>query len=181
MNIIPTPLPDLLLLEPQIHRDSRGSFSETYRQAWFEQHIAPVQFVQDNLSHSQRGVLRGLHYQLPHPQGKLVSAVYGRLFDVAVDLRRHSPTFGQWYGTILSAQNRRMLWIPEGFAHGFYALTRQVICHYRCTDYYHPPSQHALLWNDPDIGIRWPFAHTTPQLSPQDAAALPLHRLPCFP
>ncbi|UOP05630.1 dTDP-4-dehydrorhamnose 3,5-epimerase [Conchiformibius kuhniae] len=181
MTITPTPLPDLLLLQPHPHRDRRGWFMETFHADWFAEHVAPVHFVQDNCSVSRRGVLRGLHYQLPHPQGKLIEAVQGEIFDVAVDMRRSSPTFGQWFGTVLSARNRRRLWLPAGFAHGFYTLSRQARCHYRCTAYYRPEAQHTIAWNDPDLAVDWQLSTTPPLLSPNDAAGLPFAAAPRFP
>lgn len=169
MNIIPTPIPDVKILEPQVFGDERGFFMETFRDEWFRQNVCDRVFVQENHSKSAAGVLRGLHYQTEHTQGKLVRVVAGAVFDVAVDLRRSSPTFGRWAGAILSADNKRQLWVPEGFAHGFYTLAGGAEFVYKCTDYYHPQSEHSLLWNDPALGIDWPLAGE-PSLSAKDAA-----------
>ena len=158
MNILPTALPDVKLLEPQVFGDERGFFMETFRDQWFREQVCNRGFVQENHSKSAIGVLRGLHYQLEKPQGKLVRVVAGSVFDVAVDLRRSSPTFGRWAGAVLSAENKRQLWIPEGFAHGFYVLEDNTEFVYKCTDYYHPQSEHSLLWNDPALGIDWPLS-----------------------
>lgn len=150
-------LPEVLILEPKVFRDHRGFLFESFNVAEFEQATGLVRdFVQDNHSHSHRGVLRGLHYQLGHPQGKLVRVVLGEIFDVAVDIRRQSPTFGRWVGATLTAENRRQMWIPEGFAHGFVVLSDVADVLYKATDYYHPESEHCIRWDDPDIGIAWP-------------------------
>ena len=169
MNITDTAIPEVKILEPQVFGDERGFFMETFRDNWFREHIAPRTFVQENHSKSGQGVLRGLHYQTENTQGKLVRVVAGAVFDVAVDLRRNSPTFGQWAGAILSAENKRQLWVPEGFAHGFYVLGGGAEFVYKCTDYYNPRAEHTLLWNDPAIGIAWPL-HGEPKLSAKDAA-----------
>lgn len=157
MKVQPTRLPDVLVIEPQVFSDERGYFLE----AWHEQRLRSVgideRFVQDNHSQSARDVLRGLHYQLCHPQGKLVRVVTGSIFDVAVDLRRGSPTFGQWTGVTLSEENHRMLWIPRGFAHGFYTLDGPVHLLYKCTDYYAPEDERCIVWNDPDLAVSWPI------------------------
>jgi len=165
-------LPGVLIFEPQIHEDERGSFFESFHQARFDQAVgAPLRFVQDNQSVSWRGVLRGLHYQLPpHAQGKLLRVVMGEVFDVVVDVRRTSLNFGRWAGIRLSAQNRRELWIPPGFAHGFLTLSESAVTVYKVTDYWAPEYERAIAWNDPAIGIEWP-AGLTPQLSAKDAAA----------
>jgi dTDP-4-dehydrorhamnose 3,5-epimerase len=175
-----TRVPGVILIEPQVHGDKRGFFMETYRADVFKAHGIDQTFVQDNHSRSARGVLRGLHYQEPYPQGKLVRCVRGELFDVAVDVRRGSPAFGKWYGTTLSEENKAMLWVPPGFAHGFCALTDDAELVYKTTEIYHPETDHSILWNDPEIGIEWPIAE--PSLSAKDAAA-PLLRdaeLPSF-
>lgn len=169
MDIISTPISDVRILVPVQHRDDRGRFMEMYRADWFEEYVASVRFVQDNYSESHQGVLRGMHYQMPYAQGKLVSVVYGAIFDVVVDLRLTSSTFGQWFGTVLSDENGCSLWVPEGFAHGFYTLSDQARCCYRCTDYYHPESQHTLMWNDRDVGIQWEGLIGEPILSEKDA------------
>ncbi len=151
-----TEIPDVLLLEPRVFGDSRGFFVETFRQSWLEEAGLDLRFVQDNQSRSSRGVLRGLHYQLQQPQGKLVRVAQGRVFDVAVDVRLGSPTFGRWTGAVLDDENHRQLYIPPGLAHGFVVLSETAEFLYKCTNYYHPPSENGILWNDPDIGIEWP-------------------------
>ncbi|MDY6215247.1 dTDP-4-dehydrorhamnose 3,5-epimerase [Actinobacillus porcinus] len=169
MKIIETNIPDVKLLEPQVFGDERGFFMETFRDEWFKQNVADRTFVQENHSKSIKGVLRGLHYQTENTQGKLVRVVQGTVFDVAVDLRKNSPTFGQWVGEILSAENKRQLWVPEGFAHGFYVLTETAEFTYKCTDYYNPKAEHSLIWNDPMVGIEWPL-DGEPSLSAKDLA-----------
>lgn len=169
MNIIETSIPDVKLLEPKVFGDERGFFMETFRDNWFREHVADRIFVQENHSKSSKNVLRGLHYQINHTQGKLVRVVSGSVFDVAVDLRRSSPTFGKWFGAVLSAENKRQLWVPEGFAHGFYTLENHTEFVYKCTDYYDPSSEHSLLWNDPTIGIDWQLI-AEPNLSAKDMA-----------
>ena len=169
MNIIDTSLPDVKLLKPQVFKDGRGFFMETFRNGWFKENIADRTFVQENHSKSSKGVLRGLHYQTENTQGKLVRVVVGEVFDVAVDMRKGSPTFGKWAGATLSAQNQYQLWIPEGFAHGFYVLSDTAELTYKCTDYYKPEAEQVLIWNDPAIGIGWPL-QTAPLLSPKDLA-----------
>ena len=169
MNITDTAIPEVKILEPQVFGDERGFFMETFRDDWFKAHVCQRTFVQENHSKSGGGVLRGLHYQTENTQGKLVRVVAGAVFDVAVDLRRNSPTFGQWAGAVLSAENKRQLWVPEGFAHGFYVLGGGAELVYKCTDYYNPRAEHTLLWNDPAIGIAWPL-HGEPKLSAKDAA-----------
>ncbi|MDY3122959.1 MAG: dTDP-4-dehydrorhamnose 3,5-epimerase [[Actinobacillus] rossii] len=169
MKIIETKIPDVKLLEPQVFGDERGFFMETFRDEWFKQNVANRTFVQENHSKSVKGVLRGLHYQTENTQGKLVRVVQGTVFDVAVDLRKSSPTFGQWVGEILSAENKRQLWVPEGFAHGFYVLTETAEFTYKCTDYYNPKAEHSLLWNDKIVGIMWNL-QGEPSLSAKDLA-----------
>ncbi|EHY77363.1 dTDP-4-dehydrorhamnose 3,5-epimerase [Stutzerimonas stutzeri ATCC 14405 = CCUG 16156] len=170
MKIIETSIPDVLIIEPKVFGDERGFFYESFNAAAFEAATGlRRQFVQDNHSKSQRGVLRGLHYQIQQPQGKLVRVVAGEVFDVAVDLRKSSPSFGRWVGTRLSAQNQRQLWIPEGFAHGFVVLSESAEFLYKTTDYYAPEHERSLLWNDPELGIEWPFDEP-PQLSAKDQA-----------
>ncbi|EPC9992411.1 TPA: dTDP-4-dehydrorhamnose 3,5-epimerase [Enterobacter ludwigii] len=158
MNIINTEIPDVLIFEPKVFGDDRGFFFESFSQKFFEDAIGrKMEFVQDNHSKSCKGVLRGLHYQLePHAQGKLVRCVVGEVFDVAVDIRKSSSTFGKWVGVNLSAENKRQLWIPEGFAHGFLVLSETAEFVYKTTNYYHPDSDRGLMWNDPAIGIQWP-------------------------
>jgi dTDP-4-dehydrorhamnose 3,5-epimerase len=156
MKIIETSLPGVLIFEPKVFGDERGFFVETYREQVFAEAGLNLTFVQDNQSRSQRGVLRGLHYQLQQPQGKLVRAARGRVFDVAVDVRRGSPTFGQWFGAILDDESHRQMYIPPGFAHGFVVLSDVADFVYKCTDYYHPQSETGIRWDDPKIGIKWP-------------------------
>lgn len=169
MNIIDTRIPDVKLLEPKVFGDERGFFMETFRDEWFRQNVAERTFVQENHSKSTQGVLRGLHYQTENTQGKLVRVVSGEVFDVAVDMRRDSPTFGHWVGEVLSADNKRQLWVPEGFAHGFYVLSDEAEFVYKCTDYYNPNAEHSLIWNDATIGIDWPLLGA-PSLSAKDLA-----------
>jgi len=164
-----TALPEVLIIEPQVFRDDRGFFFESFNARDFEAVTGLKRtFVQDNHSNSKRGVLRGVHYQLQHPQGKLVRVTRGEVFDVAVDLRRSSPRFGRWVGVVLSEGNRRQLWIPEGFGHGFAVLSDSADVLYKTTTYWYPELERSLLWNDPSIGIEWPVAN--PQLSAKDAA-----------
>lgn len=177
MNIIKTDIPEVLIFEPRVFGDARGFFFESFSNKIFNEAVGrSVEFVQDNHSQSQKGVLRGLHYQLdPHAQGKLVRCVEGEVFDVAVDIRRSSPTFGKWVGAVLSADNKRQLWIPEGFAHGFLALTDTVQFVYKTTNYYAPQSERSILWDDPDIGIDWPEINEDKlSLSDKDLAAVKL-------
>ena len=174
MTIIPTAIPDLLVVEPKVFGDERGFFFESFNQrTWEEKTGLKTQFVQDNHSRSLRGVLRGLHYQMTQPQGKLVRVTAGEVFDVAVDLRQSSPTFGQHAGVILSGEKKNMFWIPPGFAHGFLVLSEMADFLYKTTDYYHPQSDQALLWNDPVVNIAWPLGGMTPQLSKKDVAGKP--------
>ena len=174
MKITPTAIPDVLLFEPQVHGDERGYFLETFRESHFRERGIDLSFVQDNQSKSGQGILRGLHYQLKFPQGKLVRVLSGEIFDVAVDIRRSSPTFGQWVGETLSAENKKQLWVPPGFAHGFYVTSDSAEIAYKCTEYYHPEDDYSLLWNDADIGIIWPLVADQPQLSEKDLNAKPL-------
>jgi dTDP-4-dehydrorhamnose 3,5-epimerase len=174
VKVIATALPDVLLVEPKVFGDARGFFLESWNAKSFAEAGIPAAFVQDNHSRSPRGVLRGLHYQIRQPQGKLVRVVSGEVFDVAVDLRRASPTFGRWVGERLSADNKRMLWIPPGFAHGFLVLSESADFLYKTTDYYAPEHERVIAWNDPDLGIRWPLAGT-PTLSARDAAGARLN------
>lgn len=166
-------IPDVVLLEPRVFGDHRGFFLETFRQDDFAEHIGNYTFVQDNHSKSTKGILRGLHYQVKHAQGKLVRVTSGQVFDVAVDIRQSSPWFGKWAGQILSAENKAMLWIPPGFAHGFYVLSDEAEFSYKCTDYYAPEYERSILWNDPDIGISWPL-DGDPVLSSKDEQGLNL-------
>lgn len=171
MRVIDTKIPEVKLIEPTLFGDDRGFFMETWNAASFAAAGLDRAFVQDNHSRSGRGVLRGLHYQLRHTQGKLVRVTAGAVFDVAVDLRRSAPTFGDWVGYELSAQNKRMLWVPEGFAHGFLALEDGTDFLYKCTDVYAPGYERSIAWDDPAIGIDWPLSGLTPQLAAKDAAA----------
>ncbi len=181
MKLVPGEIPDVLLLEPEAMVDERGFFMEVFNARSFSE-LTGVRrdFLQDNHSYSRRGVLRGLHYQLRHPQGKLVRVVSGEVFDVVVDLRRSSPTFGCWQGNRLSAANRRMVWVPEGFAHGFLVLSESADLLYKVTDRYDPQSQCSLRWDDPDIGIAWPLGGMQPLLSARDSAAVPLRLAETF-
>ena len=181
MKFIATPLQDVYLLEPRVFGDQRGFFMETWNAATFRAAGFDLNFVQDNHSRSARGILRGLHFQTEHTQGKLVRVTAGSVFDVAVDLRRHSPSFGQWYGVSLSAENQRMLWVPPGFAHGFYVTSDYADFLYKCTDIYHPASEKTLAWNDATVGIEWPVpAGETPQLSAKDTQGLSWADIPLF-
>ena len=157
MKVIETRLPGVLLLEPKVFGDARGFFMETWQAARYHEAGMPERFVQDNHSRSRRGVLRGLHYQLVQPQGKLVWVTRGAVFDVAVDIRRGSPAFGRWFGCVLDDVDHRQLYVPPGFAHGFCVLSEEADFFYKCTDYYHPPSERGIAWNDPEIGIDWPL------------------------
>ena len=157
MKVIATELPGVLLLEPKAFGDARGFFLETWQAARYAEAGMPERFVQDNHSRSRRGVLRGLHFQLIQPQGKLVWVTRGAVFDVAVDIRRGSPQFGRWYGCVLDDVDHRQLYVPPGFAHGFCVLSEEADFFYKCTDYYHPQSERGIAWNDPDIGIKWPL------------------------
>ncbi|MFN3864123.1 MAG: dTDP-4-dehydrorhamnose 3,5-epimerase [Erythrobacter sp.] len=180
MNIIETAIPGVLIIEPRVFGDARGFFMETWNAAAFAGAGLDLGFVQDNHSRSQKGVLRGLHFQNPGPQGKLVRVANGAVFDVAVDLRASSPTFGQWVGVELSAANKRMLWVPEGFAHGFLTLAEDTDFLYKCTAPYAPQSEHTLAWNDPAVGIAWPAAGLDPIISEKDARGLSLAQVPVF-
>ena len=169
MKIIPTTISDVLLIEPRVFEDERGFFLESYQKKRFIEAGINVDFVQDNHSKSYQGTLRGLHYQIRQAQGKLVRVVAGEVFDVAVDIRRHSPTFGQWVGEYLSAENKRMLWIPAGFAHGIYITSAEAEVLYKASDYYAPEWERSILWNDPKLGIQWPTKGELPILSAKDA------------
>jgi dTDP-4-dehydrorhamnose 3,5-epimerase len=170
LKATPTSIPDVVLIHPRVFEDPRGFFMETFRERCFKELGLPERFVQDNHSGSRQGIIRGLHYQIRHVQGKLVRAIVGEIFDVAVDIRRSSPTFGQWVGTALSSENRHQLWIPPGFAHGFYVLSEWAEVIYKVTDYYAPEWDRTLLWSDPAIGIQWPLIEgMLPVLSDKDA------------
>lgn len=184
MKVIETGIPDVLLIEPKVFGDQRGFFLETWnRERYLSAGFPDIAFVQDNHSRSRQGVLRGLHFQLQHPQGKLVQVVTGAVFDVAVDIRVGSPTFGAWAGYELTEDNHRQLWVPPGLAHGFCVLSETVDFIYKCTDVYHPEDEGGVLWCDPEIGIEWPIEH--PLLSDKDKAfshlsAIPEERLPSY-
>ena len=180
-TVIPTSLPEVLILEPKVFGDARGFFFESFNARDFANCTGlDVQFVQDNHSRSAKGVLRGLHYQIQHPQGKLVRVTHGEVFDVAVDLRKSSPTFGQWEGVVLSAENKRQLWIPPGFAHGFLVTSESAEFLYKTTDYYHPEFERSLLWSDPAVGIDWSLENE-PLLAAKDKAAATLDSAEVFP
>jgi dTDP-4-dehydrorhamnose 3,5-epimerase len=180
MKVTRTEIPEVLILEPKVFGDARGFFLESYNEKVFREATGlALEFVQDNHSRSGRGVLRGLHYQLKQPQGKLVRVVRGAVFDVAVDVRRSSPTFGKWVGTELSEQNNHQLWIPAGFAHGFVVLSESADFLYKTTDYYAPQHERCIAWNDPDIAIQWPTG-VTPQLSAKDIAGAALRDAEVF-
>lgn len=168
MIVETTTLPGVLLIKPDVFGDARGFFQETWNRCRYAEAGLDVTFVQDNLSRSGRGILRGLHFQHPNPQGKLVYVLDGEVFDVAVDIRRGSPTFGRWYGATLSAENHHQLYVPPGFAHGFCVTGDSALFAYKCTDFYQPQHEHSLLWNDPDLDIHWPVAE--PILSAKDKA-----------
>ena len=180
MKIAATNLTDIFVLEPAVHGDERGFFFESFNQKRFEEAVGrKTQFVQDNHSRSVKGVLRGLHYQIRQPQGKLIRALQGEIFDVAVDLRRHSATFGKWSGTVLSAENKKQMWVPEGFAHGFVVMSEMAEILYKVTDYYAPQHERSLLWNDAAIAIAWPL-DGTPILSVKDRVGAPLAQAEVF-
>jgi dTDP-4-dehydrorhamnose 3,5-epimerase len=171
MQILDTSLPDVKLIEPKVFGDDRGFFYETWRADWLSELAPGLSFVQDNHSRSAKGVLRGLHYQLRQTQGKLLRVIAGAVYDVAVDVRKSSPTFGQWVGAELTAENKRMIWVPPGFAHGFVTLTDGTEVLYKCTDYYAPEWERSVLWNDPAVGVDWPLEPgQSPALSAKDAA-----------
>ncbi len=177
MKATPLAIPDVYLIEPQVFGDERGFFFESFNHAKFEQAIGrKVKFVQDNHSKSSKGVLRGLHYQTEHAQGKLVRVTQGEVFDVAVDIRKGSPTFGQWVGQILSAENKQQLWVPEGLAHGFLVLSDTAEFLYKTTDYYAPQYEECIAWDDPTLAIQWPI-DAAPKLSPKDQQGIPFNTL----
>lgn len=178
MQFVSSDLQGVVVIEPKVFEDERGFFMETYQKPRFVAAGIDVEFVQDNHSRSRAGVLRGLHYQITRPQGKLLRVIRGSILDVAVDLRRSSPTFGRWYGCELSEANRRQIFIPPGFAHGFCVTSDVVEVIYKCTDVYVPQDERTLLWNDPALGIRWPV--TNPTISPKDERGIPLAQAECF-
>lgn len=164
MKFKPTDLPGVIVIEPQVFGDERGFFMETWTRQKFKEGGIDFDFVQDNHSKSKGGVLRGLHYQIKNPQGKLVRVLSGEVYDVAVDMRKSSPSFGKWYAEILTGENKKMLWVPPGFAHGFYVMSDEAEFVYKCTDYYAPQYERTLMWNDPTIGVDWPLAPDQPPL-----------------
>jgi dTDP-4-dehydrorhamnose 3,5-epimerase len=181
MNLIPLSIPDVLRIEPKVFGDARGFFMETFQANEFSAAGIPTQFVQDNHSGSQQGILRGLHYQIRQPQGKLVRVIAGAVYDVAVDIRRSSPTFGLWVGEVLSAENKCQLWIPVGFAHGFYVVSEWAEVIYKATDFYTPEWERSLLWSDPVLAIPWPLLDgASPSLSAKDAQGKPLNQADLF-
>lgn len=182
MQLIPTAIPEVCIIEPKVFGDARGFFMESWNRRSFAALGLDLDFVQDNHSRSQQGVLRGLHYQVKQTQGKLVRVVAGAVYDVAVDLRRASPSFGRWVGVTLSAENQRMFWVPPGFAHGFLTLSESADFLYKATDYYAPEHERTLLWNDPELGIDWPLAALSgaPRLAAKDAAGIPLKNAEAF-
>ncbi len=181
MQVRRTGIADVVVVEPRVFGDARGFFFESFNRRRLEDALGRrLEFVQDNHSLSARGVLRGLHYQLPHPQGKLVRVVRGEVFDVAVDLRRGSPTLGRWVSETLSAENKRQLWIPEGFAHGFLVVSDEAEFLYKTTDYWHPEDERCVRWDDPDLAIRWPSLGAPPTVSSKDAAGSAFRGAPLF-
>ena len=176
MNVLTCGIAGLLTIEPKVLGDKRGFFVETWNRRRYHEAGLDADFVQDNLSFSRQGTLRGLHYQNPNPQGKLLQVLQGEVFDVAVDLRRSSPTFGKWHGLVLSAENKRQFYVPAGFAHGFLVLSETALFHYKCTDFYSQKDEMTLLWNDPAIGIDWPAKQ--PLLSEKDTGGVALRDLP---
>ena len=175
-----TIMPDVILIEPRVFADERGFFLESYQKQRFSEAGIPFDFVQDNHSKSQQGVLRGLHYQIQQPQGKLIRVIAGEIFDVAVDIRKSSPTFGKWVGDYLSAENKKMLWVPAGFAHGFLVTSPTAEVLYKATDYYAPHWERSIVWNDPSINIDWPTQGSLPTLSPKDEAGQHLDQAEVF-
>jgi dTDP-4-dehydrorhamnose 3,5-epimerase len=181
MNVVPTEIPEVLIIEPKVFEDDRGFFFESYNQRTFaEKTGVEADFVQDNHSRSSQNVLRGLHYQIQQPQGKLVRVVAGAVFDVAVDIRKSAPTFGKWVGCLLSAENKRQLWVPVGFAHGFLVVSQTAEVLYKTTDYYAPAHERCILWNDPDLAINWELT-APPVLSAKDQAGQPFKAAELFP
>lgn len=169
MRFIPTTIPEVIVIEPKVFADERGFFLESYQKQRFSEYGIDAEFVQDNHSKSAQGVLRGLHYQIQQPQGKLVRVVDGEIFDIAVDIRKNSPSFGKWVSCYLSAENRKMLWVPPGFAHGFYVTSTSAEVIYKATDYYAPQWERSILWNDPTLNIDWHIRGEFPTISPKDA------------
>jgi len=180
MEFLATEIPDVKLIRPRVFGDERGFFMETFRESLFAEQAIP-RFVQDNHSRSKRAILRGIHYQIRQPQGKLVRVTWGAVFDVAVDLRQNSPTFGKWVGEVLSEENKHMLWVPAGFGHAFYVLSESADFLYKCTDYWAPEHERTIRWDDPDLGVRWPLIDGLPPIvSDKDAAGVSLREAECF-
>jgi len=180
MKYEPLAIPDVMLMTPKVFGDERGFFMETFRQSEFEQHCGHYQFLQDNHSKSARNTLRGLHYQATQPQGKLVRVTQGEVFDVAVDIRAGSPSFGQWVGVTLSAKNKQQLWIPPGFAHGFYVISETAEVMYKCTRYYAPEDERAIRWDDQSLDIKWPLVAAKPLTSQKDERANSFENVPAI-
>lgn len=181
MQAISTDIPDVKIIEPKVFGDERGFFMETFRTDWFKKECTDVEFVQDNHSKSRQGILRGLHYQLKQTQGKLVRVVSGEVYDVAVDMRKDSATYGKWVGVTLSAENKRQLWVPAGFAHGFYVTSESAEFVYKCTDYYHPESEVSIKYDDPTLAIHWPLVDgMLPSLSAKDEEGVSFESAPTF-
>jgi dTDP-4-dehydrorhamnose 3,5-epimerase len=176
MNVSTCDIGGLLVIEPKVHGDARGFFLETWNRQRYREAGLDADFVQDNVSFSRRGILRGLHFQNPTPQGKLLQVLQGEVFDVAVDIRRSSPTFGKWHGLLLSGENKRQFYVPAGFAHGFLVLSETALFHYKCTEFYSPKAELAIRWDDPDIGVEWPLKQ--PLISERDAKGLRLRDVP---
>ncbi|WP_426369751.1 dTDP-4-dehydrorhamnose 3,5-epimerase [Pseudocolwellia sp. HL-MZ7] len=181
MKVVDTSILDVKIIEPKVFGDERGFFLETFRDDWFRENVADVVFIQDNHSKSSQGILRGMHYQLEQTQGKLVRVTSGEVYDVAIDMRKSSPSFGQWFGVLLSAENKRQLWVPAGFAHGFYVTTDSAEFVYKCTDYYSPQHEVSIKWDDPKLNINWPIlANSIPSLSAKDENGLLFDDAPTF-
>ena len=181
MNLAKTSIPDVQIIEPVLFADHRGFFMESWRDEWSSQIGNDIHFVQDNHSKSAQGTLRGLHYQIKHAQGKFVRVIQGKIYDAVVDMRKASKTFGQWEGVVLSEDNRRSLWIPPGFAHGFYVISEIAEIIYKCTDYYTPEHERCLLWNDPEVGIKWPLHNSEVLISDKDATGLAFAQSEYYP
>ncbi len=181
MRFVPTAIAEVIVIEPQVFGDERGFFMETWHRARFAAAGIDAEFVQDNHSRSVQGTLRGLHYQIQQAQGKLVRVVQGEVFDVAVDMRRSSPTFGQWVGEVLSAENKRQMWVPPGFAHGFYVLSDSADFVYKCTELYAPEHERCVRWDDADLSIDWPLMAEAPLVSAKDAAGAAFRTAECYP
>ena len=181
MKVIETTIPDVKIIEPRVFGDERGFFLETFRDDWFKKNVADVTFIQDNHSKSSQGILRGMHYQLEQTQGKLVRVTAGEVYDVAIDMRKSSPSYGQWFGVLLSAKNMLQLWVPAGFAHGFYVTSETAEFVYKCTDYYAPQHEVSVKWDDPALAITWPIiTNTKTSLSAKDEEGLLFKDAPSF-